>query len=277
MYQNAFGFVRSIDVKPRNLTITKANLNMYNPTLFDKMYPKDLKINKNYDKSCVVNYLLDTICRKFPNYKGFNRPALETYFKHDSSSNRIIQWAKDCGKQVSVYILDSLNTTFLTYHPHKTWIDYPLVFKSHDMHLFPVDDTKVKDYVIAHKRMPMNDYKFELSHYDDMVYMDSKELYDQIGDLNVKSKLIVVDADDLSCLYSQCTTLTNTIIHDAFIPASKINAFKHPNGYNIIVSGEEFKDRKMICERLFKITRYKSLFLFRNQTYQLLGSIYLEA
>jgi hypothetical protein len=130
-YDYRYTFIYPVKLKISNKNNTQAKLNMFGKNLHDKMFPEEFIINKDRNtNTCVIDYLLMTVCHKFPKYIGFNRPSLEKYFKDDTSPEKLIKWVKNCGKRVSIYIMDSYNKVMLKHHPDSDHIDYALVKSS---------------------------------------------------------------------------------------------------------------------------------------------------
>ena len=227
------------------------------------------------DNQCALRYIVNSLKGKhrFVKYsmEKLKEQLDELSIDHWNglTANEILDWVSVYGKdEINVYIVDPFFKVIKKHSSSRG--SYNFSFIINNRHLYPIEDKRAKSYLAKAERLDLSvdtqfsyeavEYKY-INDFDDLELLYKGQLEGQV--------FVVDDIDNviLSTIKETGYTATNIKVRN-----NKITAFIHPTSGNIIeVADKNYKDRKLICEKMFELYNAEC-FIFRNQTFTQLST-----
>jgi len=148
-----------------------------------------------------------------------------------------------------------------------------------NVHDYPIVDPTYKKQIMKKGRIDLEDFTFDIE-YDEHVYIDlvkgedkdqDEECYKQFK--QTKSKIVLCELHDLCRLANKVMEDTHDMITHTDFNGVTLRAYMRPGTGQIIISAEDYKQRKKVCEELNKLFPCET-FKFKNQSWTQLASDY---
>ena len=184
------------------------------------------------------------------------------------NTEELIDWAKNCHKNMSIHAYDSTYRKFVTHTNNYSNISLVYVVKDH--HCFPITDEKLKlvaskanqggadnllKYMTDMKWTRRHEHVHKIDNIDQLINFD-KENNIIILPENVKMTQAIHTYINTSELYVEYLHWNNNGILDGFIDHKK----------NMYLTNDEYDNRKSICDKLFEIYKTHD-FKWTNQSF----------
>jgi predicted GIY-YIG superfamily endonuclease len=239
-----------------------------------KMFPEDLRINKN-EGQCVLDTIMAAMQKS---YTRFSREQLITeltevasesekdFVKEGISTNHLMKWV-EMKKHVSCYALDPFLRVFHSV-TSKSATKCVISFIVNSNHVFPV--TGGSDCKSISKTG-----KLDLTQSAHQLGMEDSAYSNEATALNKTEKVVHVETDDLSALLKQVVETTGYHPTGIVCNGSLITLFEHPETKQVFIASQDYNERKLVCDKLLEETNYIK-FLWANQSWAFLFQAWQE-
>ena len=218
------------------------------------------------DNKCVVDYLMYESASS--GRKRWTRSYLDGKLGHMPSTQDIIDFAVEEG-DISVYALDMFLNIFAQHKPEKQQMS--LFFICNNKHLYPILDQSIRKSITVKGRVDFEDMKLQFKDFEKEAVALATPDSDM---LSMDNKHIIVETDNLKEIAVKVMKNTNTNISSWKIFNHKVVGFKHPIKDQMFSAGEDYDNRKMVCDNEFAENSLAD-FKFVNQGYgQISRAIY---
>lgn len=209
------------------------------------------------DNKCVIDYLMYESASS--GRKRWTHAYLENKLGEMPTTKDIIDFATEEG-DVSVYPLDMFLNLFTTpVTPEKSRVS--LFFICNNKHLYPILDKSIRKSIAVKGKVDFEDMKLQFKDFESEVVAYATEGTDII---NMNDKHIIVETDNLKTIAVDIMKHTNTNISSWKIYNHNVVGFKHPLKNQILSAGEDYGNRKMVCDKEFAENNLAD-FKFLNQ------------
>ena len=273
--------IKDIQVAPI-ASINLSKIKMKGTKLAYKFIGDVSEITKKDQGTCVLDHLVYE-CFRHKNLHKWNRKTLTQFFGGEKavrkgiSSEQLIRWAKYV-VYVNVIVLNPLYESFMVYsakqETDKAYATIVLICNNN--HGYPIVDPSFKKTIAMKGRIDLGEFKFDIK-YEDHSYLDVSNEIDCFNQLqNTPGKIVLCELHDLCTLANKVITGSNYIITHADFYGATLRAFVHPVTEQIIISAEDYKPRKIVCEEFKKLFNCDT-FTFKNQSWTKLAGDYFKS
>lgn len=268
------------------MKITKMNnVNLNQIAMFSKKLSHQIldtinTDNKRYfqkDGECVIYFLYNEL----KDVRGFSHLTIKwikdqfkninvNYEKGITTAN-LIDWIKRfTNGHISLHCLDPRLKRFEKYIGTKKIILKTLVFCINENHLYPITNDTFKKSIAQKGRLELNDIRWNIQG-EFHKRITKEERNDLInGTIDEKYQILIIDEDDMMDILTMVIN-KHKFLMDINIKQSKVVMFVHPITQQIIMVSNNYDERKIVCDKLFK--KFKcEYFKFNNQSLTTIGS-----
>jgi len=224
---------------------------------------------------CAIDYILWESQKENSDHT-FNRDELVSVLGERPTTRNIIEWAKNY-RNISVYAVAPTLKLFCK-HISTDSSRMRLYFIVNNGHCYPITNDAQRKQIaskgcLSLAEMPPIDENCvpEYCNNDDPAYVCR-----WLKELDPTVKLAIVNRHCLKSVMSNVIKSEQTMCSTAKIRNNMAQSFVYPTSSLIVVAGQDYLNRKMLCDAYFATHRIKE-FQFVNQSWGVIGMTILEA